>query len=737
MAEYFFELLTEEIPAWMHEAAQATLLQQLTRLTQDLGEPADDRNPVIVNSTPRRLIFFLSRIPLRESDREEEVKGPPAKTAYDAEGNPTRALNGFLKKNNATIDDVIVGSREPGVGNRSDEEETTSDSRPPTTAPRSSGDYIRIRRTIKGRSAGEILQQRVPQIVESLRWPKMMRWGAGEHSYIRPIHSIVSVLDGEHLPITIFDVPSGTTTRGHHTLAPQTIEVLSYNDYVTRLELGRVVIDADRRRQVMAERARILGNEVSGTPSVDASIWSQWQYLTEYPGVVRAEFVRDYLALPEEVLVTVMRVHQKQLPIRTAGGRLTNSFLAVLDNDGDPDGNAAYGNSFVTNARFADAKFFYETDRKRTLESRLDQLAHLQFQEKLGNYLDKTRRIEQIAAAISDDAETLAAARLCKTDLVTEMVKELTDLQGNIGGIYAREEGMPENTWQAIYDHYLPVNLDDALPRTLSGAVISLADKIDTLAGFFRIGARPTGSKDPFALRRAAQGVVQILLNRDKRCVTIGIDKLIDVALEAHGVASAPPPAASAQSQAGEGGVPTHIKEDLLAFFAERVRTLLEASAYGFAYDEIAAAMEAGWASSLTDLVDRITAVKAMRNEPNFLSILDSAKRIANITAGQKTSAGIDPSRLENDVERRLAELASAVGEQIEEMISERDYKRALETFAAIAPELETFFDEVMVMVEDQAVRRNRMSLLRTIGSAVTKIADVTKIVVDRREYRA
>jgi glycyl-tRNA synthetase beta chain len=694
MAEYFFELLTEEIPAWMHTAAQATLLQQLTKLTQDLGEPPDDRNPVVVNSTPRRIIFFLSRIPLRESDREEEVKGPPVKAAYDAEGKPTQALNGFLKKNNATIDDVIAG-----------------------------GDYIRVKRTIKGRSAGEILQERVPQIIESLRWPKMMRWGKGEHSYIRPIHSVVSVLGGEHLPITIFDIPSGATTRGHRTLAPQPIEVISYNDYVTKLELARVVIDADRRRQVMAERARVLGQQAGGTPSVDASIWSQWQYLTEYPGVVRAEFGREYLSLPDEVLVTVMRVHQKQLPIRTADGRLTSFFLAVLDNDADPDGNAAYGNSFVTNARFADAKFFYETDRKRTLESRLEQLEHLQFQEKLGNYRDKTRRIEQISAAISDDADTLAAARLCKTDLPTEMVKEFTDLQGKIGGIYAREEGLPENTWQAIYDHYLPANIDDALPRTRSGAVISLADKIDTLAGFFRIGAKPTGSKDPFALRRAAQGIVQILLNRDKRSVKIGIDKLIDIALAAHQQLSNP---ATQQP-----------KDDLLSFFAERVRTILEASAYGFAYDEIAAAMEAGWASSLTDLVDRITALKAMRNEPNFLSILDSAKRIANITSGQESAARVDPSKLESDTERRLAEIVPLMSDQVDEMIGERNYKLALETFAAMAPELETFFDEVMVMVEDEGLRRNRMALLRTVGNAVMKIADVTKIVVDRREYRA
>jgi glycyl-tRNA synthetase beta chain len=531
------------------------------------------------------------------------------------------------------------------------------------------------------------------------------------------------MFDGRHLPVTIFGVLSGTTTSGHRTLAPQTIEVSSYNDYVTRLELARVVIDAIRRRHVMAERARVLANEIRGNPSIDASVWGQWQYLTEYPGVIRAEFRPEYLALPEEVLVTVMRVHQKQLPIRGANEKLMNSFLAVLDNEADPDGNAAYGNSFVTNARFADARFFYETDRRRRLEERLEQLAHLQFQEKLGNYLEKTRRIEAIARAICegtgvDVQDVLAAAHLCKTDLVTEMVKEFTDLQGQIGGIYAREEGHPDAVWQAIYDHYLPINLDDALPRTISGAIVALADRIDTLVGFFRNGAKPTGSKDPFALRRAAQGAVQILLNRDKRQVRLGVDRLIDFGLAAHQQSENP-----------------SLREDLLAFFGERVRTLLEASRYRFAYDEIAAAMESGWASSLTDLVDRITAVKTMRGEANFLSILDSAKRIANITADHR-STRVDARKLEHDVERRLNELSNAVSEHIDEMIAGREYRRALESFAAMAPELETFFDEVMVMVDDEGLRSNRLSLLRKIGNAVNRIADVTKIVVDRSEYR-
>jgi glycyl-tRNA synthetase beta chain len=676
MAEYFFELLTEEIPAWMHDAVQNTLREKL----------APFGGTVTVTTTPRRIIFFLAGLVDREEDRVQEVKGPPKKAAYDASGNPTQALNGFLKKNNAAITDVLDG-----------------------------GDYVLVRRNIAGRGTDEILRERVPEIIESLRWPKMMRWGKGEHSYIRPIHSVVSVYDGKPLPITIFGIASGKTTVGHRTLAPQKIEVGSYNEYVHKLEAARVIVDVTRRRHVMAERARVLANQAGGTPAMDASIWSQWQYLTEYPGIVRAEFRRDYLALPEEVLVTVMRVHQKQLPIRDAHGHLTHSFLAVLDNEGDPDGNAAYGNSFVTNARFADAQFFYETDRKRPLESRLEQLEHLQFQEKLGNYRRKTERIVEIARALGADEATLTAASLCKTDLVTEMVKEFTDLQGKIGGIYARDEKYPTEVWQAIYDHYLPVNVEDPLPRTRSGAIVALADKIDTVAGFFSIGVRPTGSKDPFALRRAAQGVVQILLNRDKRRVQVKVSDLFDIALRFHDAPKA--------------------KGDLVAFFSERVQTILETSAYGFAYDEIQAAMEGGWEGYLPDLVDRIEAVKAVRNDADFLSILDSAKRIANITEGHP-NAEVAKNRLENEAEKRLNDLADTVGEQVRELIADRKYRDALRSFAGMAPELETFFKEVMVNVDDPAIANNRKALLRKIGAFVAPIADVTKIVVARRDYR-
>ncbi|HYC58927.1 MAG TPA: glycine--tRNA ligase subunit beta, partial [Thermoanaerobaculia bacterium] len=436
------------------------------------------------------------------------------------------------------------------------------------------------------------------------------------------------------------------------------------------------------------------------------------------------EFRSDYLALPEEVLVTVMRVHQKQLPIRGRDGRLLNSFLAVLDNEGDPEGHAAYGNSFVTNARFADAKFFYETDHRKKLEERLEQLSHLQFQEKLGNYREKTERIERIARGICeaagiDDADAAMAARLCKSDLVTEMVKEFTDLQGRIGGIYAREEGLPENVWQAIYDHYQPVSIDDALPRNRTGAVVSLADRIDTLVGFFSVGSKPTGSKDPFGLRRAAQGVAQILLNRDKREVKISLSQLIALGFDAFNLAD------------------NSVSHDLHFFFAERIATILQASAWQFEYDEIRAAMEVfGWNNApLTDLVERIAAVKGVRSEANFLSVLDSAKRIANITSDYPWTE-VTPSMLKEPVEQRLNELADSVLSRIGELRRERQYRQALQAFAEMAPELELFFKEVMVNVDDASLRNNRMALLRKIGNAVAQIADVTKIVVDRRDYR-
>ncbi|HVT02744.1 MAG TPA: glycine--tRNA ligase subunit beta [Thermoanaerobaculia bacterium] len=691
MQEYFFELLTEEIPAWM--LPHAGLRDQLLALcAEELG--VEDESSVSIGATSRRMYFALHSLPEKQTDRTEEVKGPPKRAAYDAEGKPTAALNGFLKKNNAAVADLLE----------------------------SSDDYIRVKRVIAGKSTANILEVRIPQIIEGLRWPKMMHWGDETFTFIRPVHSVISLLNGEVLTLHLLGTQSGRVTVGHRTLSSGPITVSSFADYKEKLRQSKVVISESERESMMRERCGQLAAEVNGTPNEDSSIWSQWRYLTEYPGVVRATFRDEYLSLPEEVLITVMRVHQKQLPIM-AGKHLTSSFLAVMDNEGDPDGNAAIGNAFVTNARFADARFFYETDRRRKLAERDQELSHLQFQEKLGDYLVKSLRIEKLARLIGqsagiDPAAAAVAGRLSKADLVTEMVKEFTDLQGQVGGIYLREEGQPPEVWKAVYDHYLPVSLDGALPRTIEGAIVSLADKADTLAGFFLVGIRPSGSKDPFGLRRAAQGAVQILLNDQLWTLRADVTSLVSSAL----------------SQYDRTGGP-EVESALLDFVAERVRTVLETERFGLAYDEIAAAMASGWTASLPDLAQRAQAVREIRREKDFLSLLDSAKRISNITAGSEESL-LRPELFEHPSEKRLNDLTAIVADQIEELTGDRRYLEALRSFAGLAPELETFFNDVMVMVEDESVKRNRLALLRRVGGLASKIADVTKIVVDRSDYR-
>ncbi|HVR44129.1 MAG TPA: glycine--tRNA ligase subunit beta [Thermoanaerobaculia bacterium] len=695
---FLFELLLEEIPAWMLPERLRALEQRLAAMLRELTGTDPAPRSIRVGATSRRIWFTLTDLPAGQPDRDEEIKGPSARAAYAADGSPTRALEGFLRKNQASASDLTVRD-----------------------------DYVRLRRQVAGRRIERLLAEEIPAIVEGLHWPKSMRWGRGERAYIRPAHSLVALFDGAVLPMQVLGISAGSSTSGHRILANRKIEVSGPEDYATRLAKARVVVDPEERVERLRALAAELAAEVGGTPAEDEGIWHQWQYLTEWPGLVRSEFDEAFLSIPFEVLVTVMRVHQKQLPIWREGS-LTNSFLSVMDQTDDRDGNVAGGNSFVTNARFADARFFHETDRKRPLEDRVPELRRLQFQEKLGNYYDKTERMAAIAAAIRDelgegDAGAVErAARLAKADLVTEMVKEFTELQGRIGGIYAREEGMPDEIWQAIYDQYLPVNVEGALPRTLGGAIVSIADKLDTLAGLFRIGLRPTGSKDPFALRRAAQGVVQILLNRDPWRLEVPVERLLDIALSAHGIDPV-----SARATA----------DDLREFLAERVRTLMEHPRYGgYGYDEIAATMESGWAGSLPDLQDRLAAIRDARRSPEFLSILDSARRIRNI-AGEESSTAVDPALLEHPAEKRLAEVSALVAEQIGGLVAEGRYHAALESFAGMTAELDTFFDEVLVMVDDEAIRRNRIALLNRVGLAARQIADVTRIVVDRRDYNA
>lgn len=687
------EILAEEIPAWMLEERLGVLHTRLIELFSLYENRPVASERVHCDATSRRIWFRVAALSGQQPDRNEEVKGPPESIAFK-DDEPTKALEGFLRKNTASAEQVV---RREG--------------------------YVWLDRTLPGRSLADFLAAELPPVFEAIRWPRMMRWGSGELSFIRPIHGIVALHGSRSLALEMFGISSSTSTAGHRTRGKSRIELTSADAWEESLRAQNVIVRVAERVERLQETARKLADEVGGKPAEDAGIWRQWSFLTEYPGLVRSEFDQKYLELPEEVLVTVMRVHQKQLPIHEKG-RLSRHFLSIVDAESDPEGFASSGNAFVTNARFADALFFMKVDLERDLEERVSDLEHLQFQEALGDYATKTGRIRSIVRSIHAATSSTAsgeavdeAAKLSKADLVTEMVKEFTDLQGQIGGIYARRQGRPDEVWQAIYDHYLPQSLDDELPRTESGAILSLADRIDTLTGFFLIGLKPTGSRDPFALRRAAQGIVRILFTESPWRISLSVDQLISLALDAY--------------PAEIGGDRDQIRSELSGFIADRVSTVLESS-YGFAYDEIAAAMASRWADSLPDLKKRTAALHEARKSPAFLSILDSARRIANITP-EGFEGSVSKSLIEHEAEKRLIELGTTVRSQISELIRAGSYDRALQSFASMADELESFFDQVMVNVDDDAVRQNRLSILQVIGDAAAEIGDVTRIVVDRK----
>ncbi|HEY8020691.1 MAG TPA: glycine--tRNA ligase subunit beta, partial [Thermoanaerobaculia bacterium] len=471
----------------------------------------------------------------------------------------------------------------------------------------------------------------------------------------------------------------------------------------------------------------------------DGELLEKLAALCEIPGVMEGSFDPEFLALPREVLTTSLRDHQSALTVASAQAKeeekdlgkdsvtLLPRFLTVMDRPDDPAGRVRSGNEWVVAARLADARFFYGEDKKVGLERRAEQLERLAFHEKLGSYADKSRRLMELASAICEQLgwheekdSAREAARLAKADLATELVKEFTSLQGVMGGIYAREEGQPPAVWQAIYDQYRPASTDDPLPRGRVGLAVALADRMDTLAGIFGIGLVPTGSRDPFGLRRAAQAAVRIALEAD---MELSLEAIVSYAVDLYGDRVARPAAA--------------VVADLHPFLQDRVRYLL--GLHGYAYDEIEAALAAsieGHPDDLPDLLQRVAALHEVRERPEFLSIVLAAKRIANILKGAP-SGRIDQSLLAEPAERQLATSYETLHGEVHEAAVESDYRKALAKIAEFAPVLDRFFVEVMVMVEDQAVRANRIALLQAIGRTLSRIAKLTEMVVDRAELRA
>jgi glycyl-tRNA synthetase beta chain len=571
---------------------------------------------------------------------------------------------------------------------------------------------------VPGRRASEVLADVVPRAVSTLTFPKTMRWGAGDRVFVRPIRGLLAVLGGEVAPMEILGVPSSAFTAGHRILSDGDFAVTGVEDYLARLRSHGVEPDGEVRRVRILDNARRLAREAGGSIESDADLAGTLADLVECPGVVRGSFAEEFLELPEEVTTTAMRTHQKYLPVRGPSGLLPH-FVAVMDNRDDPKGFISRGNEWVLNARLADARFFYDDDVRRPLESRLPELSRLSFQDRLGDYAARTQRLEKLSEAIaravgrSDLVPAVTtAARLAKTDLTTKMVKEFTDLQGVVGGIYARREGYPDAVWKAIYDQYRPASAGDELPGEASGAVLSLADRFDALAGFFQIGLPPTGSRDPYGLRRAAYGAVAIIAasgwRLDWRPVVAGA-----LSLYPDGVATVPSEEALRQ---------------LGTFFEERLRNFLERR--GHSYDEISAVLSVD-AWNFADAADRAAALTEARKGAGFRSLVLASKRIRNIVSGEKP--GPPSSDLYREpAERQLAADFLQARPVIGRLASTRRYREALEMIASIAPSLDRFFVEVLVNCPEEDLRRNRLALLASIQEEFSKLADFSEIVVEK-----
>ena len=692
MAEFLFEIGLEEVPARMIAGAEAELRKRLlTMLERERLLPTGEPGAVSF-STPRRLAVLVSRVAERQADVSEQVMGPAVKVAYK-DGVPGPAAEAFARKSGVAVDALTVVS-----------------------TPK--GDYVAATSVKPGRSAAEVIAEGLPKELAGIYWAKNMYWRAGRpERFVRPVRWIVALLGETVVPVEFGGSTAGRVTYGHrvlHGAAPISIAVTAA--YASALRAAFVEPEVGARRHTIRKALDRVCRTIAGARwREDHALVDKMTHMTEWPSVIAGAFEPEYLQLPEEVLVTVMRDHQNYFAVEDSAGKLMPHFLAVLNTAADAAGEGVirHGNERVLRARFNDARFFWEFDQRVPLEDRVALLENVTFQKDLGSYAAKSLRVAELARALGytlkergvelDAAALEDAARLFKTDLTTELVKEFTELQGEIGGLYGRTQGLSEAAAAAIYDHYRPTSMEDRIPRTVEGQVLALADKLDTIAGMFGLGMEPTGSKDPFALRRAANGIVRILAEGQ---VSLTLSEVVGDALE---------PALSAK---------------MLAFFAERVEFYLR-EAKGQAYDVVKAVLAAG-ADDVRDAVARGEAVSAARGSEDFLAVCAAFKRMKNILS--QAVGEVIPQLLDYDgTGRPLAEsslLLRAADLRDREYYLRENTAQSIKELAELRPLVDRFFAELMVMDSDLEVRRLRLWTLKTLVASFSGIADFSEIVV-------
>lgn len=686
-APLLIEIGCEELPA-------RALVEQARKLADGIGRQLSESGFLETDqirwlATPRRLALIAESVRARQPDRKLQRKGPPESAAFDDSGNPTPAAFGFARSVGLDVAEL-------------ERLETPQ------------GRWLYAELDQPGQALGEMLTDMLQSVIGELAGARSMRWSDRSERFLRPVRWLVVLHGANVVPMQLFGLESGRATRGHRVHAPGPHPIGDPGEYEAVLRRAFVLADFDKRRDRIRQQVEQCAGSVGLVARDDPALLDEVTGLVEWPVAVVGQFAQAFLEVPAEALISAMRAHQKSFPLFDQSGALAAQFISVANLESAQPKAMIRGFERVIRPRLADARFFYQQDRQKPLESRLQRLDEMLFQQRLGSLADKTVRLERLVAELAPDfgadAQVCArAARLCKCDLMTEMVGEFPELQGTMGRYYALADGEPEPVATAIESHYLPRHAGDALPSDPAGQALAVADRLDTLVGVFAAGKKPKGGKDPFALRRAALAVVRIL--EHSRCA-VPVPELLQRAAEVVG---------------NRLRVDPDVLGALVQFIDERLRSHL--SEQGVATNTVNA-VTAGSAGSVADFVDRARAVQRFADDPEVASLIAANKRAANLLAQAENHEfdEVDESSLQIEEERVLFKDVIDAKKSLESLLAERDYPAALARLAALRPAVDRFFDEVMVMAEDPALRRNRLSLLALVRATFLQIADVAKL---------
>jgi glycyl-tRNA synthetase beta chain len=719
MTTFLLEVGTEELPASFVETA---ISQWRSLIPGTLEENFLTSEAIQVYGTPRRLAVLISGLPAKQPDREEEIKGPPAKAAFK-DGKPTKAAEGFARKQEVDIADLEI-------------------------RPTEKGDFVFVNKKIAGRSTAEILTELVPQWINKLEGKRFMRWADGDLRFSRPLRWLVTLLDSEVLPIAIENgsetLKSDRISSGHRILHPEPVAIANAADYAETLRKAYIEVDSEKRQEKITTEVKATAEKVGGLADISPDLLAEVTNLVEWPTAVMGKFDDDFLILPTEVITTVMVTHQRYFPVlkpRTDSGKskqqeLFPNFITISNGDPEKSAIVASGNERVIRARLADGQFFYKADISKPLETYVPQLETVTFQEKLGSVREKVDRLSKIAGFITDQlklseaesSDIQRAALLCKADLVSQMVYEFPELQGVMGEKYARTSGETEAVATAIFEHYLPRGASDSLPETITGQVVALADKLDTLVSIFGLGMLPTGSSDPFALRRAATAIVNIIWAAD---LPLNLYQLLEQA-------------ASAFTTVYPEALPDLLSQ-LYDFFLQRIRTQLQEDR-GVDYDLVNAVLgeddpeytERGL-NDLLDLRDRALFLQSIRNNGTLDNIYETVNRSSRLakqgeldTIELEPNQVIEPKLFQKACEQNFYDSLVQLVPKTQAARAARDYQKLVEALAEIAPTVSTFFDgpeSVLVMDSDPGIQKNRLNLLGLLRNHSRVLADFGAIV--------